>query len=219
VRRKLQIVLLSGHIGSGKTRLADGLVKQHGATLVKTRKLILRTLPRTRDQRQDMQRAGERLDRQTEGGWVAEALVALIEERRPHDELPSGLFVLDAVRIAGQIEAIRRAFGHSVVHHVHLTASQSTLEQRFGERKVQSDKGVTWDQAAANATERQVERLKALADTVVDTDHCTPEDVLVRATALLGLIPRSVDRLVDVLVGGQYGSEGKGNIVGHIAPE
>ena len=25
--------------------------------------------------------------------------------------------------------------------------------------------------------------------------------------------------LVDVLVGGQYGSEGKGNILGHIAPE
>ena len=46
-----------------------------------------------------------------------------------------------------------------------------------------------------------------------------PEAVLVRAIALLGLYPRIATPLVDVLVGGQYGSEGKGNIVGHIAPE
>lgn len=31
--------------------------------------------------------------------------------------------------------------------------------------------------------------------------------------------PRSNAALVDVLIGGQYGSEGKGNIVGHISPE
>jgi adenylosuccinate synthase len=43
--------------------------------------------------------------------------------------------------------------------------------------------------------------------------------VLVRATALLGLYSRNTTQLVDVLVGGQYGSEGKGNIVGYIAPE
>src|SRR5260370_194361 len=42
---------------------------------------------------------------------------------------------------------------------------------------------------------------------------------LLRATALLDLYPRAVLQLVDVIVGGQYGSEGKGNIVGHIAPE
>ncbi len=40
-----------------------------------------------------------------------------------------------------------------------------------------------------------------------------------RAIALLGLYPRITTPLVDVLVGGQYGSEGKGNIVAHIAPE
>lgn len=43
--------------------------------------------------------------------------------------------------------------------------------------------------------------------------------LLVRATALLDLYPRGGEKLVDVLIGGQYGSEGKGNIVGHIATE
>src|SRR5262249_17453261 len=54
---------------------------------------------------------------------------------------------------------------------------------------------------------------------VVATERCTPDAVLVRATALLGLYPRRNTPLVDVLIGGQYGSEGKGNIVAHIAPE
>ena len=67
-------------------------------------------------------------------------------------------------------------------------------------------------------TEREVRKLADIADTVVATDRCTPEAVLVRAIALLGLYPCTATPLVDVLVGGQYGSEGKGNIVGHIAP-
>ena len=54
---------------------------------------------------------------------------------------------------------------------------------------------------------------------VVSTDRCTKDAVLVRATALLNLYPRCSTNLVDVIVGGQYGSEGKGNIVGHIASE
>ena len=68
-------------------------------------------------------------------------------------------------------------------------------------------------------TERDIEKLAGIADIVVATDKCSEETVLVRATALLNLYPRSSDASVDVLIGGQYGSEGKGNIVGHIAPE
>jgi adenylosuccinate synthase len=70
-----------------------------------------------------------------------------------------------------------------------------------------------------NKTEKGIVDLAKLADLVVATDRCSPEAVLVRATALLGLYSRNRTPLVDVLVGGQYGSEGKGNIVGYIAPE
>lgn len=219
IRPRLQIVLLSGHIGAGKTQLAAELAKRHDATVIKTRELIIHARPKTKLERADLQRAGERLDRETGGRWVGNALVGLIENLGSADGLPIGLYVLDAVRIAGQIEAIRAVFGSSVVHHIHLTASEHTLALRYSKRQAASDAGMTWSQAVANSTERQVELLGKVADTVVDTDHCTPEAVLVRAIALLGLQPRSVDPLVDVLVGGQYGSEGKGNIVGHIAPE
>lgn len=218
-RPRLQIVLLSGRIGSGKTQLASQLVNRYDARLIKTRELIVQELPKTKSERVALQKAGEKLDRDTGGKWVGNALVHRIEEIASTAGLPSGLYVMDAVRIPGQLDAIREAFDSSVVHHIHLTASDETLKERYEARGSTSDEGVTWELASRNATERGVEKLADLADTVVNTDRCTTDAVLVRATALLGLYPRAVDQLVDVLVGGQYGSEGKGNIVGHIAPE
>jgi adenylosuccinate synthase len=64
-----------------------------------------------------------------------------------------------------------------------------------------------------------VDRLADAADIVVDTGRNTADDVLVRVASRLGLYGRSVDRLVDVLVGGQYGSEGKGHVASYLAPE
>ena len=53
--------------------------------------------------------------------------------------------------------------------------------------------------------------LADIADSVVATDRCSAGGVLVRATALLNLYPRSSDRLVDVLIGGQIkASRGRG---------
>jgi adenylosuccinate synthase len=43
--------------------------------------------------------------------------------------------------------------------------------------------------------------------------------VLARAVAGLGLYPVGMERLVDVVVGAQYGSEGKGNICAYLANE
>jgi hypothetical protein len=43
--------------------------------------------------------------------------------------------------------------------------------------------------------------------------------VLARAVAGLGLYPNKTERVVDVVVGAQYGSEGKGNICAYLAKE
>ena len=62
-----------------------------------------------------------------------------------------------------------------------------------------------------NATERQVEDLAEIADVVIHTDRSTPSDVLVRVASHIGLYGRENHRLVDVIIGGGYGSEGKGH--------
>ena len=171
----------------------------------------------TNNTRTALQRAGEKLDKADGGVWVAEALQRRIDESRT-GKILDGLFVVDSLRIKAQISAIRRAYG-SNVHHIHLTATPEELKNRYFARQRSGDSAVNYEDVKSNKTERGIEELADIADIVVATDRCSEESILVRATALLNLYPRTSDALVDVLIGGQYGSEGKGNIVGHIAPE
>ena len=216
-RAALRVVLISGPVCSGKSSLVAQLREKHNAKVVKTKDLIIRMSPRTKSERRKLQRAGQRLDRVDGGAWVAEALQRTIDAA-VSGRTPEGLFVVDSVRIAGQIEAVRKAYGTGV-HHIHLTATPEELRKRYEDRRRLEDAGVDYETLKANSTEKRVEELARLANIVVHTDKCSKGAVLVRATALLNLYPRSNEPLVDVLIGGQYGSEGKGNIVGHIAPE
>ena len=216
-RASLRIVLISGPICSGKSALVRQLQEQHGAEVVKTKDLILKKSPRTKPERRKLQRAGQKLDNADGGAWVAEALQQTIDDSTTGRTL-GGLFVVDSVRIRGQIDAIRKAYG-AEVHHIHLTATPEELKARYEKRRRPEDTDVDYDTLKRNRTEKKIEELAPLADIVVHTDKCSKGAVLVRATALLNLYPRSNEALVDVLIGGQYGSEGKGNIVGHIAPE
>lgn len=208
---------MSGQICSGKSALVEQLRDRHGARVVKTKELILKKSPKIKDERRALQLAGQRLDQEDGGSWVAEALQRVVDDSSKSD-VPKGLFVVDSVRILGQVNAIRKAYGADV-HHIHLTAPDEVLRERYHRRSRSDDQGVSYAQLKGNRTEKGVERLADVADVVVSTDKCSKEAVLVRATALLNLYPRSNDQLVDVLIGGQYGSEGKGNIVGHIAAE
>lgn len=215
-RASFRVVLVSGAICSGKSALVGQLRDKHDAKVVKTKDLILQKLPKTKLERHALQKAGERLDKADSGLWVSEALQQAIEVSS--GQTPSGLYVVDSVRIEGQVDAIRKAYG-AEVHHIHVTAKPEVLKQRFLERARPEDTDVVYEALKRNRTERRIETLGGIADIVVDTDRCSAAAVLVRATALLNLYPRSNEKLVDVLIGGQYGSEGKGNIVGHIAPE
>lgn len=216
-RSSFRVVLVSGAVCSGKSALVDQLRIRHGAAVVRTRDLIATAVPKAKGSREALQRAGDRLDRQTGGEWVSEALQRAIEAAQ-RSSTPSGLYVVDCVRFGGQVDAIRRAHGPEVFH-IHLTADPSVLRQRYVERSAAEDAAVEYDALRKSRTERNIESLAKVADVVVDTDRCSAGGVLVRATALLDLYPRGAEKLVDVLIGGQFGSEGKGNIVGHIAPE
>lgn len=81
----LRIVVLSGSISAGKSSLAQLLNIRYSATIIKTRDLILKQLPDTREERGALQKAGEKLDRADGGAWVKNALVRFIEDncRRP----------------------------------------------------------------------------------------------------------------------------------------
>ena len=210
-----RIVVISGPICSGKSSLSGLLQSKYAAKRVKTRDLIVAASPRTRKTRLALQRAGNKLDKERGASWITDELLRVIEERE--SSTPEGLYVVDSVRKKEQVEAIRYAFGSAVVHHIHLDAEETELKRRYESRADRDEQG--YKKARAEATERRVGALAAIADIVVHTDRCSQSGVLVRAAALLGLYARNSAPLVDVVVGGQYGSEGKGNVVAHIAPE
>jgi adenylosuccinate synthase len=206
-----RIILLSGPIASGKTTLGDSLVGRYGFVRLKSRELI-HFLLKTEPEREALQNAGDALDRKTKGRWVAQALAKALLD------LPANALVLvDAVRIERQVKAVREAFGPRVTH-VHLTAPIDELSQRYRNRRKELKELSSYRQVQSNPTEKNIESLARLADVVVDTRQSTPAEVVIRVAARLGLYGRSYDRLVDVLVGGQYGSEGKGQIAAFLAP-
>jgi len=210
-----RIILLSGPISSGKSTLAKGLTERYGMSILKTNE-ILKNQVRS-DLRQDrkvLQAQGERLDRKTRGRWVLEELREWTNQVKSGSEV-----IVDSVRIAEQIQAIREAYGPIVIH-VHLTAPINELEQRFNKRRKQGkEKEFNYSEVKENPTEKQIENLAGIADIVIDTKKCTEQDVLIRTVSHLKVRTGKGAGFADVVVGGQYGSEGKGQIVAYLARE
>lgn len=156
---------------------------------------------------------GDELDAKTDGKWLAEAVwqtAGLLSS--------DAVLVVDSPRLLSQIEALRRTFPRRVVH-VHLTAPIPVLAERYETRESEVQELGSYEEVRQNATEASVSELASHADVVIDTSRATEDDVFARASSHVGLTAREPERLVDVLVGGEFGSEGKGHIAYHLAPE
>jgi len=212
-----KIVLVSGHICSGKSQLAKNLVDQFGFLRLKTSDVVRAFAEKEGlgTDRESLQDLGDRLDKETKGSWVLEAVQKQLAKKDGLD------VIVDAVRISAQVEKFRAAFGPAVVH-VHLWASEGTLQKRFEARKQQGrelDSAMTYQRANLNKTEKEVDYLEREADVSVDTERSDTDDTCTRVAARLGLYSRLTDRLVDVVVGGQFGSEGKGQVAAYLSRE
>jgi len=210
-----RIILLSGPISSGKSTLAKGLAERYGIPIFKTSEILKKQVKsHLRQDRKVLQAQGERLDRRTRGQWVLEEL------REWSNRSDSGAEVIvESVRIAEQIQVIREAYGPIVIH-VHLTAPMDELEQRFNRRRREGrELHFNYSEVRENPTEKQVEDLANIADIVVNTKRCTEQDILIRTVSHLKVRTGRGTGFVDVVVGGQYGSEGKGHIVAYLARE
>lgn len=212
-----RIVVVSGPVAGGKSNLARALAERFGGVRFSTRELLLPGLaPKEAPTRAALQRIGAELDVSTDGRWVADRLSRRIYDAR------TDLVIIDSARVAGQIEGLRRAFGREV-RHVHVAASRETCAARFEQRRQQQraevEESVSYEDVIADPTEAQVDVLAPMADIAIDTDRVGAEDVVVRVAAQLGLLDREHAPTVDVVIGGSYGSEGKGNVAFHLAPE
>lgn len=210
-----RVVVLSGPISCGKSTLADGLNNRFGMPIFKTQNVLRQLVkPNLSNDRKTLQATGERLDRSTRGTWVRDGL----REWLSTQPVTSGVIV-DSVRIREQIDALRKAFGPKVIH-VHLTAPPKELEKRYKRRHKSGNKNIpTYAEARNDPTEQQVDSLRNIADVVINANRCTSHDVFVRVSCHLNLRRGTGVGYVDVLVGGQYGSEGKGQITAYLSIE
>lgn len=207
----MQVLVLSGPIGVGKTTFGDALITLAGAKRISTREWITRAT-KCGNERSALQAAGDKLDAETGGAWVAEAVQDAVRSEE------GTLLILDCARITGQVKALRRQFPGGVFH-VHLHADNAELERRYTMRKSPLKDFPTYAEACQNGTEAQVGTLAAIADLVLDADHSGAETLATTVMAILGWPADKPRGLIDIIVGGQYGSEGKGNICASIAKE
>lgn len=215
--RKKLIVALSGEICSGKTTLAENLCERFDFQQFKTRQILEKLSKKDNPDRLSLQELGDKLDKQTKGVWVVREL-----QQQGYPLHVDGLYVIDALRIPEQLIELRQAFG-SVVVHVHLVCSRKLLFQRYqsiyGRGRSRNETDQEYQRVKSNETERNVDNLKETSDLVIDTEKTDIEDVAIRVASFLGILSDHQRPLVDVVVGGQFGSEGKGQICAHLAPE
>lgn len=206
------IIVLSGQIASGKSTLCSQLRHRLKAHVLSTRVLLKHSLQKNKSsERSDLQAIGAALDAETKGRWVADAL------RERQDGFPAdAVVVLDSARTQDQVEGLREAYGDRV-RHVHLKAARFVRARRYDARREMTFEDTSFERASEDETERAVPELAKVADVVIATDALDGPGILARAVAGLDLLPGPPKPLVDVIVGAQYGSEGKGNICAYLA--
>lgn len=217
------ILILTGEICTGKTTLSTLLNERFGFLQCKTKEGLLffakKKLKGREPDRKFLQEYGEELDKENKGKWVLEFFQHLFSKNFYQNQL----FLVDSVRIIEQIEHFRKAYSY-FVYHIHLKASQTKLEERYISRN-EIHTGDTHElknqyaQVKSNETESNVNKLAEDADLVIDTELCNSEDVLIRVASFFKLLALTNLKSVDVIVGGQFGSEGKGQISAYLSPE
>lgn len=217
------IVLISGQIASGKTTLAKNLETKFGFKSLSTRsaikELARKELKGLEPDRNFLQKFGTSLDIKDDGKWV----LNYFQKDLGFSLDENNFYLVDAVRILKQIEHFRKAYSYTV-WHIHLKASPQELEKRFLKREEVGHLNPTervekYKEAKNDSTEREVYNLEDDADLSIDTERSSKEDVFIRVASFLKLLAPTKNELVDVIIGGQFGSEGKGQIAAHIAPE
>lgn len=206
-----QIVVISGKTCSGKSGLASLLEKEFGFAVVYDRRAIDDSEWRLRMAQPDIpDRRHEAKDADQWMLWETQAVCEAQKDGRP--------LVVDHLNTLAQVLQFRQVFGANLVH-VHLYASDPTLHGRYAKRIEGQANPLSYDEVNQLKDQTEIQALKDDADVRVYTERSDSNDTLVRVAARLHLYTPPEIRCVDVLIGGQYGSEGKGNIVAYLARE
>ncbi|MDE0087268.1 MAG: adenylosuccinate synthetase [Candidatus Poribacteria bacterium] len=208
-----QVVLISGRLRTGRTGLAKKLKSEFGYSQIKTSQVLKHhaTEMNLPSDRLSLQEAGRKMNIKTKGAWIADAVKKRIAKLPENKSI-----VVDSVYNKSQIEHFRKMKDWKVFH-VHLNADTEELSKRFIEYSNKNE-NLTMAQADFLRPENR-KVLSRDADLKIDTGRTLLGDTFVRTAVALGHFAPPNLRCVDVLIGGQFGSEGKGQIAGYLSKE
>lgn len=205
-------MIISGRVSTGKSGLARRLEERFGYHRIKTSQLVQSEASRrgeASNSRRDLQRFGDILDAETSSLWVFEDYAAAV--RNLAGDVP---VVIDSIRTWRQLEPFRASRDCDLVH-VHLYGSPDQLKERFL-RKHTADE---FDESDLIKNDKDIESFARDADVRINTNYTDGEDTFIRVAARLKLFPPPDLKCVDVIIGGQFGSEGKGHVAAYLAKE
>ncbi|MFT4510341.1 adenylosuccinate synthetase [Caballeronia sp. 15711] len=213
--RNRQIVVISGKTCSGKSGLADLLEREFQFRVVRSRKAPHGPGNPEADSGDVAILTGRGLqaDKHTDSTWLLDATQEVLKALDPAKSV-----VVDHLSSPAQVAQFRRVFGEDLIH-VHLYASNETLQDRYARTEGTREDAPSYAEVDHLKDEQDIDALKNDADVRIYTTRSDSRDTLVRVAARLHLFTPPEIRCVDVLIGGQYGSEGKGNVVSYLARE
>ncbi|MFK4073686.1 AAA family ATPase [Ectopseudomonas khazarica] len=167
-----RLLLLSGPMASGKTSVAVALQEGYGFVPISSsaflrEQLVARNMPADR---QHLQELGDSLDKATDFSWLIESVASPVIDAQPHIDN----WLLDAVRKPRQVELFKLQYA-GLVRHVHITASESVLQQRYAERGVGNL--AQYRAAVLHPNEQSARSLAGLADQALDIEAFTPLEI------------------------------------------
>lgn len=213
-----KLVLISGRICTWKTDLSSKLERRRGFERLSTSNK-LRELAEQRDHptdRKSLQALGDTLDNETDFAWVYDFVCEALKDGSTEKPV-----VVDHLRHRQQVERFRAQNMHNVVH-IHLYADEQFLSSEFEKRKERKPEPETEryeDADPLHGNDEDINWFKKDADIRLNVTNTDAEDTFVRVCAALRINPDQQVRCVDVIVGGQFGSEGKGNIAAYLSKE
>ena len=213
-----KVVLLSGRTCNGKSELAKLLHQRYDFHILRTSEYLCEVAKKREllTDRVSLQSLGDTLDEETSHGWVIDLVKKT--DRELEINVP---MVVDNIRTAKQLAYFRQQYSYKAIH-VHLYARSETLAKRYlkrQERHEEDSDPTAYEEADLIKSQEDILSFKKDADVRIFTERTDTEDTFVRVAAHLGLYAAPDRQCVDVLVGGQYGSEGKGHVAAYLSRE
>jgi adenylosuccinate synthase len=159
----------------GKTSIANILEKEYGFHRIRSSKFLFKIaqdkgLSPTRQILQDL---GDKLDAQTDFSWVIHDVAIPEINNKPE----SSLWLFDAVRKEKQVMHFKSQLKSFKVAHLHITASEKTLLDRYLTRTPEASLDEYYI-AKNHPNEVSACQLKHIADSVILADEISNADTV-----------------------------------------